>query len=172
MGALQTVDHKTDNYLKKNNKKNISNNKESIKASIQNNDEYPYKKDNIISLNYNILSKNNLPVNPIIENYPNVQYKNLNNYKKNISEKNEYIINPQIKENNSISNCSNDIKVYLDCNGNNSYFSHEYKQKKYNLNILYYDEALRDKDENCENCTFFEMNTNGNFYGCHYFDIN
>jgi len=59
----------------------------------------------------------------------------------------------------------------LDYKGDNSYFSHEHKQKKYNLNILYYDEALRDKGENCENCTFFEMNTSGNFYGCHYFEL-
>ena len=40
------------------------------------------------------------------------------------------------------------------------------KIKKYNLNILYYDENLKDYEENCDNCFFIEMNTNGTFYGC------
>ena len=43
--------------------------------------------------------------------------------------------------------------------------------KKYNLNILYYDENLRDKGENSDNCTFFDLNINGTFYGCHYFEL-
>jgi len=42
--------------------------------------------------------------------------------------------------------------------------------KKYNLNILYYDENLKNKENN-DNCTFFEMNTYGAFYGCHYFEL-
>ena len=42
--------------------------------------------------------------------------------------------------------------------------------KKYNLNILYYDENLKNKENN-DNCTFFEMNTYGTFYGCHYFEL-
>ena len=45
------------------------------------------------------------------------------------------------------------------------------KTKKYSLNFIYYDESLKDKGENSDNCTFFEMNTNGNFYGCHYFEL-
>ena len=45
------------------------------------------------------------------------------------------------------------------------------KPKKLNLNILYYDEHLRDIEENSDNCSFFEMNTNGTFYGCHYFEL-
>ena len=43
--------------------------------------------------------------------------------------------------------------------------------KKYNLNILYYDEHLRDSEENSDNCSFIEMNTNGTFYGCHNFEL-
>jgi hypothetical protein len=35
------------------------------------------------------------------------------------------------------------------------------------LNILYYDELLRKRPENADNCTFFQMNINGTFYGCH-----
>ena len=41
------------------------------------------------------------------------------------------------------------------------------KTKKFNLNIIYYDEHLRDSEENSDNCSFIEMNTNGTFYGCH-----
>ena len=35
------------------------------------------------------------------------------------------------------------------------------------LNILYYDESLKDNEENSDNCTFFQMNIKGTFYGCH-----
>ena len=45
------------------------------------------------------------------------------------------------------------------------------KIKKYNLNILYYDEHLNDNEENSDNCSFIEMNTNGTFYGCHNFEL-
>ena len=42
------------------------------------------------------------------------------------------------------------------------------KQKKnLKLNILYYDESLKDNEENSDNCTFFQMNIKGTFYGCH-----
>ena len=44
-------------------------------------------------------------------------------------------------------------------------------EKKYNLNILYYDEHLRDEEENADNCSFIEMNINGTFYGCHNFEL-
>jgi len=44
-------------------------------------------------------------------------------------------------------------------------------KKKYNLNILYYDENLRDEEENSDNCSFIEMNINGTFYGCHNFEL-
>ena len=42
--------------------------------------------------------------------------------------------------------------------------------KKYDLNIIYYDENLKNP-ENSDNCTFFDMNINGTFYGCHYFEL-
>ena len=45
------------------------------------------------------------------------------------------------------------------------------KMRKYNLNILYYDELLIESRENNDNCTFFSLNTNGTFYGCHYFEL-
>ena len=45
------------------------------------------------------------------------------------------------------------------------------KPKKYNLNILYYDEHLKNDEENSDNCSFIEMNTNGTFYGCHNFEL-
>ena len=44
------------------------------------------------------------------------------------------------------------------------------KKEKYDLNILYYDENLLNK-ENSDNCSFLSMNMNGTFYGCHYFEI-
>ena len=43
--------------------------------------------------------------------------------------------------------------------------------KKLQLNILYYDESLKDNEENSDNCTFLQMNTNGTFYGCHNLDL-
>ena len=45
------------------------------------------------------------------------------------------------------------------------------KIKKFNLNIIYYDEHLRDSEENSDNCSFIEMNTNGTFYGCHNYSL-
>ena len=45
------------------------------------------------------------------------------------------------------------------------------EEKKYNLNIIYYDEHLRNKEENTDNCSFIEMNLNGTFYGCHNFEL-
>ena len=44
-------------------------------------------------------------------------------------------------------------------------------EKKYNLNIIYYDEHLKDEEENADNCSFIEMNINGTFYGCHNFKL-
>ena len=54
---------------------------------------------------------------------------------------------------------------------NSQYYEEKNEMKKYNLNILYYDENLRDKGENSDNCTFFDLNINGTFYGCHYFEL-
>ena len=62
-------------------------------------------------------------------------------------------------------------------NKGNEYHSQNFKQnvilksKKYNLNILYYDEHLKDYEENSDNCSFIEMNINGTFYGCHNFNL-
>ena len=56
--------------------------------------------------------------------------------------------------------------------GNNSSIKkRKSKIKKYNLNILYYDEHLKNNEENSDNCSFFEMNINGTFYGCHNFEL-
>ena len=44
------------------------------------------------------------------------------------------------------------------------------EKKKFDLNIIYYDENLKN-EENNDNCTFFDINTNGTFYGCHYFEL-
>ena len=45
------------------------------------------------------------------------------------------------------------------------------ERKKCNLNIIFYDENLKNKDENKDICTFYEMNLSGTFYGCHYFEL-
>ena len=40
------------------------------------------------------------------------------------------------------------------------------------LNLIYYDENLKDKgNENSDNCTFFQMHLTGTFYGCHNFQL-
>ena len=49
-------------------------------------------------------------------------------------------------------------------------YNHKNKRRKMNLNILYYDENLNN-EENSDNSSFFFMNTNGTFYGCHYFEL-
>ena len=64
-----------------------------------------------------------------------------------------------------ISHSPNDINMII---------FHTYKEnipKRYNLNILYYDEHLLGSTENSDNCSFIDMNTNGTFYGCHYFEL-
>ena len=45
-------------------------------------------------------------------------------------------------------------------------------KSKLPLNIIYYDENLRDQGkENSDNCTFFQMHLTGTFYGCHNFQL-
>ena len=44
------------------------------------------------------------------------------------------------------------------------------ERKKLDLNIIYFDENLKN-EENNDYCTFFDMNINGTFYGCHYFEL-
>ena len=61
-------------------------------------------------------------------------------------------------------NISQDLENFINTKIGNS-------PPKYNLNILFYDENLKKNDENKDICTFFEMNLNGTFYGCHYFEL-
>ena len=68
-----------------------------------------------------------------------------------------------------------DILGYGELKITEGYSVNEYntisQEKKYNLNILYYDENLIGSKENSDNCSFIEMNTNGTFYGCHNFKL-
>ena len=68
-----------------------------------------------------------------------------------------------------------DILGYGEPKKTEGYSVNEYntisQEKKYNLNILYYDENLIGSKENSDNCSFIEMNTNGTFYGCHNFKL-
>lgn len=43
--------------------------------------------------------------------------------------------------------------------------------KKLELNILYFDKALLDKEENSDNCCFLSLNNRGTFYGCHNLEL-
>ena len=82
------------------------------------------------------------------------------------------------KSNEPISPSSN-VSLYYEnenesknkINMNTVHAQKEKTTKVYNLNILYYDEHLRDSRVNSDNCSFIEMNTNGTFYGCHYFEL-
>ena len=77
--------------------------------------------------------------------------------------------NKDFEYNGSVSKLSKTLSLLL-------YKLREKKEKlglsKIPLNIIYYDENLRDKGgENSDNCTFFQMNIQGTFYGCHNFDL-
>ena len=77
--------------------------------------------------------------------------------------------NEDFKYHSELSELSKKISLLL-------YKLREIKEKlglsKLPLNIVYYDTNLRDKGgENSNNCTFFQMNTTGTFYGCHNFDL-
>ena len=79
------------------------------------------------------------------------------------------IDNKDFKYDPSFSKLSKELSQLL-------YKSREIEEKKGKskipLNIVYYDENLRDRGgENSNNCTFFQMNTKGTFYGCHNFDL-
>ena len=86
--------------------------------------------------------------------YTKVYYK-LNIYKS----KEEYFLEFKIKN----SEPQNEDKF-------NILYTDDKNRKKYNLNIIYYDENLI-SGENSDNCTFFQMNITGTFYGCHYFKL-
>ena len=66
------------------------------------------------------------------------------------------------------SDLNNSSYLYENISQSNNKIS---KSKKLNLNIIYYDEHLRDSEENSDNCSFLEMNINGTFYGCHNFKL-
>ena len=103
-------------------------------------------------------------------------------YLKTIKEKNHKNIKDllPILVSNSTSESFQLLLYYIKINLNNTSYifenisqpnNKEIKIKKFNLNILYYDEHLRDREENSDNCTFIEMNTNGTFYGCHNYTL-
>ena len=109
-------------------------------------------------------------------NINNIQYKNQENLNYNILYNDQLLKDKEANDNNYTYN-NNSIYEVQNNNINNDYYQNNYNyninnnqyktKKKLNLNILYYDELLRDKGENSDNCTFLEMNTNGTFYGCH-----
>ena len=92
--------------------------------------------------------------------------------------------NEELKDECLYTSTKSKLDEFIEYKYNNSNNNFEYKEeiisnseiknssfKKYNLNILYYDENLLDKAENSDNCSFFELSTNGTFYGCHYFEL-
>ena len=68
----------------------------------------------------------------------------------------------------------NNSKIFVFDVENSNDISQNIKEKKeiqkYSLNIIYYDENLLNK-ENSDNCSFLNLNMNGTFYGCHYFEL-
>ena len=92
--------------------------------------------------------------------YNNNEHNNINNYQGIESKKNERLF--------SI-NCNNENNIINPNNQNED--SNIKKNKKIKLNILYYDENLKIKNENRDICTYFEMNLSGTFYGCHSFKL-
>ena len=84
------------------------------------------------------------------------------NYENKLNNEDKKIIDEILGNNDStLSYPSSDVQTFKNKN----------KIKKFNLNILYYDEHLTNNEENSDNCSFIEMNTNGTFYGCHNFDL-
>ena len=73
----------------------------------------------------------------------------------------------------SVNSKANEINanIFNSKNENGKSYKKNNKIKKYNLNILYYDEHLKNNEENSDNCSFIDMNTNGTFYGCHNFEL-
>ena len=76
----------------------------------------------------------------------------------------------EIFEYNITNSENNNIIRYIISNEIDNYLNN-IKEKRINLNILYYDEKLKKKDENKDISTFFEMNVNGTYYGCHNFEL-
>ncbi len=73
----------------------------------------------------------------------------------------------------SVNSKANEINanIFNSKNENGKSYQKNNKIKKYNLNILYYDEHLKNNEENSDNCSFIDINTNGTFYGCHNFEL-
>ena len=111
------------------------------------------KKDLSFIFNGNIIDLDKTVRELGIKNNNNILVKEIN-IDKNSSEEEE--INNSDKINNS-NQKDNKVETKIE-------------PKKYDLNILYYDENLLNK-ENSNNCSFLDMNINGTFYGCHYFDL-
>ena len=95
---------------------------------------------------FGTLDRRKNKIRPNIENINDFNNMNLNSSEERLFS--------EIKNNNN-------LQINIE---NNSY-------NKCKLNILYYDENLKNKDENKDICTFFEMNLLGTFYGCHYFEL-
>ena len=109
----------------------------------------------------------------LIEKNKNIMEEQAKEINKIFNEENKNIIQEEIKEKNNIKNFKEDNKNVIQGENtfnNNIQILKEKKIKKYNLNIIYYDENLKNK-ENSENSSFFDMNINGTFYGCHHFEL-
>jgi hypothetical protein len=64
-------------------------------------------------------------------------------------------------------------KIFYPNNANNINMPNkeQFNKKKYKLNIIYYDEYLKNSKENNLNCCDFKMNTQGTFYGIHHYNL-
>ena len=89
----------------------------------------------------------------ILSNLYNIFYNNNNNNQNNYKEENI----EQIYEVQEIKKINNFNKYYI--------------KEKISINIIYYNELLKYKGDISDICTFFQMNINGTFYGCHNFDL-
>ena len=117
--------------------------------------------------------------NKIINNLNNnMKINNINNMtiNQNTSDNNNNLNNNIInilglkKENKSKMAC--DI-IFGPINNSSSQKSIENNnnQKKFKLNIIYYDENLKSSKENNSYCSDFKMNTLGTFYGIHHYNL-
>jgi len=151
---------------------------------------------NNINLNCNNFTNVNNDLNSINDNINEMCLLNYSTKNSNYNQnKMEYLNNINfMNENNYLRNMNNEFSGYfkdestkkqflnlcstVNYNGNekpeleviNEFPSILYSNnfgKKLELNILYYDESLKNTEENNLNCSFFKMNIKGTFYGCH-----
>ena len=101
-------------------------------------------------------------------------------YENNIpKENNNYFVDfdiSKVKKESCVESVNSKVKeinanIFNSKNENGKSYQKNNKIKKYNLNILYYDEHLKNNEENSDNCSFIDINTNGTFYGCHNFEL-